>query len=1781
MKSIRPFLKTASYGMLLLFVNQIIFPMYSYAITGHSSMPEYSSFEPVSTSNMVNEFDGSFTYNLPLLNVPNGYPINLSYHSNSVNNESLASWVGLGWNINPGVINRNKKGFPDEYQGEKITYHNRMPANWTIAAKAGANVDIFSKETGKGKSRGALSANISQTLSFNNYNGLGTSVNFGLSDFAGVANINASFSNGKYNGATYSVNPMNVLNALGGDKKITRDKDNNIEKTKQNEANRSYNQKNRLGLKAKKAGRAAALSYFNPSFGPSFRAIPVSVSETFGIMTSLKIDVGATLVPISIKGQGSVTGTFTRQKNKYQIKSVPVYGYLNSDKAYADDESMMDFSMEMESHFEKNDEVLGYPLANADDYSLSGEAFGGSFEAKRGDFGYFRPNKIKSEDIGVDVGGGYTIPINFSPAILNLETGVSGSIASNYHATIIGEWDDFISRTQSGVSSYDFKGNESFSNSEEKTYYVFNGDQAGYHDITREEDQNNNNKLTFNDYPFSLDLSGVSASENFVGAQGKVLDFRSDGKLKKRSTQITTHTNADFSELGDLDVPYKTAEKNLQIFVGGSLVEYVHGDYPSNAIAEIIATNKDGLTYVYGLPVYERNEKSIQYSFENGEYLNFSDNSNLAFSEDGMVAMVGSATIDSKAKVKRGQEDKNKYPTTYLLTQILTPDYVDRTGDGPSEDDFGSYTHFKYERVHGGSNSWYGHRNPYKGVTFSNGSLSSKRDDMGSFSYGEKEVYMLEEVHSKTHVAKFEKSSRADGRSVGFANNPTDQKALDWSGESNYKTLKRLDQIELFSKNYSGVVNSRPLTSVNFDFDYSLAANLPNSSGTNGKLTLKKVWIEHGGVSKNRIQPYEFTYQYPNISNYPVNGAHSINQGKTINQYSNSSIPLTIQNPNYKVANTDGWGMYRNYGHDKAGLLVGTENLKRFFPYNNQNPSYAQFDPGAYLLKQIELPSGGEIHVQYEQHDYSYVQNKNAMAMVPLHQVTNNQEEDSKVYYLDLSKIGVTLPTDPSEQKKLLKKLFQPMINGDRMYFNFLYSLVGGSPDYRYGTAEYIEGFSLISSYGVKSQNGTPYAFLCFDHTNPSGNTWRQEVTNPGKTSKREIPRKVCKDFYKSQRRLLVDGGQNAAGLSSSAASGDEKGMGKAFVSIIANAVKGVAEKCKYMDPNMSFVRLNLPLGENGKIGKKAGGVRVKRLLMYEDGTMLSDGATVFGKEYLYVTENEDGDIISSGVATNEDGSIKMENPWVLPLDKSKISKGEAILGASYLYKHMGPIGFGFMPGPSIGYSKVTSRSIHAGKTNIGSTVKEFHTAYDYPCFSQNQHEDAPIPNYARTPQLSASIGVAGFSMHQEEFSATQGIVVHLNDMHGKPKSETVLANDGVTIVSSTSHFYKSYVNKGDENLASNEVKVMGQNMSVSKVSLGELGRNVDIYGYTKTIKDENVSMRATKDGDGPGGVVFPGFPVPIPGFLKKVATLESPISASYSNVKYNTGMVSKVVKHSSLATKTITVNDGITTVTTNKIFDDHTGDVVVTSYKDDFKDGTYLEQNFRASWNYPGMKSKYQNEGLVITRNDVGSPGNIVVGKNGAETTLSFTDGGNDIPCDVVDAFTIGDFLELKGSQFTGRCLHHVVGIDKTTATLLIEESMHSEIDGYLEVIDQVEILKSGFTNQLNTNVGQTVFFYEDEPIDLFAVNASGGSYGTNQFVDDLNYGNSLDGPYYNADLSARLGLCKDAEISDVVLMVINDSSPIPTISYSIVEFNYRCPGDINKTKYDCGEPNAIVKNN
>lgn len=108
---------------------------------GGPGQPEMSSFQSVNGGNMVDLFSGDFSYNVPLMDV-GGYPINIHYNS-GITMDQDASWVGLGFNINPGTISRNMRGLPDDFNGkDSITKIASIRENKTTGVKVSVQPEI-------------------------------------------------------------------------------------------------------------------------------------------------------------------------------------------------------------------------------------------------------------------------------------------------------------------------------------------------------------------------------------------------------------------------------------------------------------------------------------------------------------------------------------------------------------------------------------------------------------------------------------------------------------------------------------------------------------------------------------------------------------------------------------------------------------------------------------------------------------------------------------------------------------------------------------------------------------------------------------------------------------------------------------------------------------------------------------------------------------------------------------------------------------------------------------------------------------------------------------------------------------------------------------------------------------------------------------------------------------------------------------------------------------------------------------------------------------------------------------------------------------------------------------------------------------------------------------------------------------------------------------------------------------------------------------------------------
>ncbi|MFA6924371.1 MAG: hypothetical protein WC223_08975 [Bacteroidales bacterium] len=1737
---------------LVVFLSNILHPLQIFAITGNNNMPEYRSFEPVATTNMVNAFDGSFTYNIPILDVPNGYPLSLSYHSNEINTDAQSSWVGLGWTLNPGAINRIKRGFPDDWNGENVTYYNKMPDNWTVSAKVGVgDLQILGYD-------GLLSLDLSGSITYNNYKGFGTSVSLGFSA-AGIVNMDFSMANGRF-GFTPEINPgaiFDLARKIDGyteDRKYRKNWDKQISECKDEQSKKAATDKKREQDHERKEHRDKEKATGTPpvSFGMSGgalslnsnpknffsispvspRAFPTSVSQYMGITFNLKLALGINILPFPLSGQGYLDGSYARQR--YNLTDTkPVYGYmfsevaLNPPSGIDPKNTIMDYSVENDSPFEKRDNILGIPVPNNDIYNISGESTGGSFRPYRSEFGFYRKNATKSEDFSAMISADVNLPVGSLPPIfcVDAEPTLGVDLGGTYHSLDISDWD-----AADKPAGYLFHDKSDYTNSNENWFFRFTNDLGGNFDLTNSNAIDNVFCADIN----NLNYNGWSSSvtgDGFSSADGHPYGINPE----PRSSHHSRSSYMDYNTIGDVSnsissYKYKSYEKNLQIVNGSSIASnYLNPTYYTYAgnssyylmgndkkIQELANTNADGVQYVYGLPAYTQNEKQLSYSlncnsteYDEGLLNGTSTDPEGILSGGGhYTKIIGDAnSIEIGAERKSGYSANASYATTYLLTQINSPDYIDRTMNGPTKDDFGSYTKITYSCFAGASVSggWYKYRNPYEGVYFNKGSLSDNKDDMGSFNYGEKELYYIYSIASKTHVAIFTVTERRDG--YGVTHN-------DIKGGGVGVKLQKLDKIDLYAIDDVGEVTAgsgvyipnagaKPIKTVHFEYDYSLCPGLPNFdksggyTGTDGKLTLTKVWFEYEGKITSKLSPYQFEYNYNYYNNATgiTNSSDAINYpapyGNLTNDYKGmcgiNTSKQKIQNPPYSYVNTDRWGNYRDYGLLKNGngtSSSGFGDLARYFNFVQQNITpNVDFDPAAWCLKRIILPSGGEIHVQYEQNDYMYVQDKRAAVMVPLLASTSSDEtaggSDDKRYYLDLEKIGITNFSSMSnfDKQNIVDDIFQKMnLDKERMYFNFYYQLLDAN------SPEYLEGYARIDAYGY--DNGGVYFKFNGNDPNPGvANTLYRKIAYPNATSKRELPRKVCSDFYRNNRRGNIT--TCAADLSAQPAEN------KSVEGYIKNIFKGLeqvvdaANSCNYFQPAMSYVRVQMPLYRDGGIGKKyGGGCRVKRILMYDPGIdsdkpsgtgAETDHGSLYGQEYNYTTP-ESGYTISSGVATFEPSEGRRENPFVVVIDKDPQTGFNALLYGRDVYSQEGPIGESLYPSPSVGYSKVTIKNINTNTfTSTGYEIHDFYTCRDYP-FKAVKSDLQQIHPPKISLSAGANIDMVGISVSfsYEKYDLSQGYMFISNSMHGKQKQITKYASNGTIMAQETYEYFSP----------SDMVDVMDENMSIAPISCSYFGKECEILGERRKVNELTIGGDIGVDVT-LGAFVLCPIPFPIPGSIPVLTGVKVGVNGDIKNLR--THVINKIISYPAILKKTTSLSDGVTHVTENKVLDKFSGTPVVTNTYDDFGN-IYINQDFLASCSHENFRSKALNQKLQFADIPFAAPATGNPYLTFAVDNTHLSQDCKPAPSDALKSFVKGDFLELKG---TNTALYHVYDIDYINGLVYLQRSGISS--NYTGSTANVTILRSGYNNMLTAKQGNIM--YHGKNISPFSSN---GNYAT-----------------------------------------------------------------------------------
>lgn len=1515
--------KTVAIKLLLAFLIQIAAPTSLWALTGGPSQPEVQSFEPVNTSEMVDLFSGDFVYNIPLLDVE-GYPINLSYHS-GISMDEEASWVGLGWNINAGVINRSKRGIPDDFDGDEIKTTTNLKRRTALSVGSGISFDL--------EALGLSAAQLSKvsTWTYNNYDGVSRSTALSLGISASQSsklpvNMSLGLNLSSTDGATFSPSF-----SLGYQNK----NNNSISTSLQVSIGGSYN--SRMGLRSlsvnstlsatpkfkSKIINAVSGSVTGASFSSNFdlggyTTTPSTSPDRSNKSFTYELRVGGEVFPMFTTT--ILNGAVSTSKNVNNEKSTPSFGYLNMQNA--DENSLMDFNIVDDKQFSEGMSAAYFPSYTYDMFSVAGQGVGGSYRGFRNDIGItHEPITKDKSDIGVDGGGELG-----GGAVLKAGTDIGVT-------------------TQKGKSGRWSKRNSSF--------------------FKNTKFRNNPNKLKNGNYYFkqagelSIDANS-SVYENLnedlpiqpVLKEIAKYNVMPDGRYKDNQGHIINSSGIEKSNRDLTNTPFITIQRKDIPSVGLMEQSYYSSQgsgKPMHHIGEIISTNPQGERYVYSFGLYNYKEEEV--SFALGRNLQ-SQYDPLGPSVNLITQMATYSLQDASEGNTKGIDNYYNstvtppYAHSYLLSAVLSTDYIDSDDvRGPSENDFGNYTKFYYQR-HAG----YKWRIPFETLkcSYNEGLKSDYTDDKGNFVYGEKEVAYLEKVESKNYVAIFETAKRCDARGANGR-----EGGLSTSSTSGYSYY--LKSIKLFTKDeYSKYLEDQsgiPVKTVHFEYDYSLCGNVPNfdpnvndemNASGNGKLTLKKVYFTYQNSKKGKFSSYNFNYSI---------------------------------NPNYNIKNVDRWGVYKP---NPSGVLSNLSPTRFNWesPYTEQSTSADSYS-AAWHLNEIKLPSGGIIKVNYESDRYAYVQDRLAREMVEILGTSADNESVPENTH------GILTAVTKDEENHRNRKLYFPIASdvldinqyvseGDEIFYkalvsfddrlanyteseieNFTEADISNFPNFN---AEYVPGYAKVIKCGISQGRG--WMILEPLKMDDNGNnSWSSEEWSP-----------ICKgalQFGQANLRNLIynvnlELGDNMVTSTIMQAASALIGVVSSSLEIIEKPYKFLYTKHtkpgRFIVPRKSQVRL-----KSSRFGKYGGGSRVKSIEVSDswgqDGHVMdnsSESAHSVIQTFSYVSHNG----LCSGVASFEPAVGGEEN--ALKTGKYTSTKRKGAPDPRFLQEY--PIGEVFYPNPQVGYSRVVVQSTgeksllmseqqtyNLERSSTGKTVHEFYTSRDFPTISANT-KLVNADNLIRHKSANAIIQSLFKAKHQDVVTLTQGISVVVNDMHGKPKKTEVFAENSQSPISSTEYKYKSHMTgfcEGNE-----YAKFELDNKCTSIDQKGVVHHDVQLGVFHELMLHERENMETSISIERRANVDVCALFVPVPTLwpsYKKHSTTYRSITAT------------KLIQKFGIVDEIIAKQDGSVVSTKNIAYDANTGSVLATSTINEYNDELY-SLNLPAYWYYKGMGPACEN---------------------------------------------------------------------------------------------------------------------------------------------------------------------------------------------------------------------------
>jgi len=1545
---------------------------------------EGSGFSLNSSEEIVDPFSGDFTYSIPLMDVE-GYPLELSYNSNvSMNTE--ASWVGLGWNLNVGSVSREMRGIPDEFNGsqsiDRTVY--QKPDITTNGYKKGIygslglslDVDIFS-----------VNAGLSAALLFGKYTNtyLGNGKTLDLSAGIGVGAGIKIYSFGLNAGANAGVN-LNYDSKRGVNLGLGGGLSGGVSALGLSAGVFTYSANNfnsRVGLNTGSITRG--WSFDAMVFGMTNS---VTSTITYGSVTSiprLELNTSGT-APSSIRDRyfnaniisiGTLKENYSSYHsdvaNNYTIQQ-PAIGYFHSGKQVASSATslpIMDFNRSNDTRFSDAMTNIPFSMQTFDVFYTSAMGMQGTFRAQRKDIGTYVDGDTKGLTLGMSTND--KKGFDLIPLTIRKETGIGIDVS----ATVSGE-----KEKQNGLNVFEFSTELNPVNGFDAAVYF-----KGVGEATRSDASQYNNLGGFSpSRPIVMATSeDILLSNAIVAKSGSSFVVPPSGQLVQGEPTVATYFRPlTVTELHNspkvVDRSY-VSYSNTLFYTPTTIARNLRA---GNLLSKVEVISTDGYYYGYGIPAYSNEESQVAFMIGSQSLTPV-----VVPNADGTVQYnPGSDNSVNNMHGLSHYYDKTKVPAyaqSFLLTEMLSADYIDRTGNGPTLDDIGDYYKFNYSKIYDN----YEWRFPVgqNKACYMEGTQGSELDDIATYTYGKKEIWYSHSVESKNLVAEFVLEDREDG--YGVTEN----------GSLNGQRLKCLKRIELYNRSERtgpGGASVKPLQIVEFLYSYELCPNYPSNdpgagTGGTGKLTLTSVRIYSGKSIETGLSAYTF--------NYGTGAA----------------------NPAFNYGAVDAWGNYKPNDPEKPNMR---------FPYAVQNETQANANSKAWKLINITNPEHGQLSIDYEADRYSYVQNKRAMKHMEVNSLTNVFEliamKDNGS--LDLAHTYNSFNVSTSQVSYSVGGLLNPglqywqkfgraepgFIPNNVIVFKLEEPIDGSTPnaDAKVRDDYFKDGSSamreLMLKMHVKVKNTENFKELvpvfCTiseDLSDPFNNLAPYEdnvsaigVLPPAGGSGDYTYGYVVVDPVKVGNPILeffMGGSDASGGLYKYAFSPMQRASNDLFLRSLTDIVYGntafttsnnmldflagaridINKAMRWLgyapgllttsfdadgDGSADASRLNsirLYIPSNIKFG---GNARVKSIT-YSDSWNAISGEYGSSYEWLY-NYNLNGKA-GTGVASYESRASRDESAFYM-------------WDTYYDIRLQFPDLFNYTPTPvmellyptgMVGYSKTAVE--FNGAFDRGYSISEFYTAYDYPTLTDKTN--------AGTTKASSIQKWKGITTNICGFS--QGFSIETNDFHGKPKQTTVFKGDPVTglgdILSRSTYHYH-----GLKDL----VKVVGRDGMVSQE---QVGVEFDIHADSRKIENETSSFYFGLER---------AWYLPSPFSVKHVTK-----HTSYNKTAFYSHALVKHANRSAILKDIVTEYMGSKSTSEILVLDKHSGGPVLSSETDEFNDAVY-SMGYPAHWYYRELRE--------------------VTGRVGASVAITLGAGAEISDPAVFELLTPGDVIKFPSGQ-------------------------------------------------------------------------------------------------------------------------------------------------------------------